>query len=213
MDLKEITSQFNQQLTSLSTGENQLRQLTTELLLGRVHGLKPSVAWHGGTNIGEAVRLYPALSRGWIMAQVGQLCKDVDAKKTLSTDEELKFTCRAILSEHPTLKMEELVVCFDMIRMGKFGKLYERLKSAEILECLRQYEGEIRAQILEDANHQGHHDHTQRMIDNIDPALIAQFINDERVKMKGEGIGTRLKKKLDAYAEYDPSLLDPSNKK
>ena len=36
-----------------------------------------------------------------------------------------------------------------MIRQGKFGKLFERLKTAEILECLRNYEGEVRAEIME----------------------------------------------------------------
>lgn len=36
-----------------------------------------------------------------------------------------------------------------MIRQGKFGKLFERLKTAEILECLRKYEGEVRVEIME----------------------------------------------------------------
>lgn len=141
------------------------------------------------------------------MAQVGKLCKDMDATKTLSTDEELLFTCRAIITEHPTLKLEEIAVCFDMIRMGKFGKLYGRLKTAEILECLRQYEGEIRAEIMETKVKQMHIDHTQAMMDTIDPALIARFISDKRVEMKKDGIGSRLRRELDKYAEYDESLL------
>ena len=32
-----------------------------------------------------------------------------------------------------------------MVRQGKFGKLFGRLKSAEILEFIRQYEGEVRS--------------------------------------------------------------------
>ena len=35
-----------------------------------------------------------------------------------------------------------------MVRQGKFGKLFERLKSAEILEFIRQYEGEVRTEVM-----------------------------------------------------------------
>ena len=189
MDLKETDLQLNRQTILLLTGKAQF--------------ISPEQAWHAGTNIQKAVREAPELCRGWIMAEVGRLCKDVDAKKTLSSDEELLFTCRAILSEHVTLKLEEISVCFDMIRMGKFGKLYERLKTAEILECLRRYEGEIRAEILEKNQHNVKNEYVERMIDRIDPELIRDFINDERVIMQGEGVGTRLRKKLDAYAPIE----------
>lgn len=148
------------------------------------------------------------MCRGWIMAQVGKLCRDMDMKKTLSTDEELTFTCRAIIQEHPTLKLEEIAVCFDMIRMGKFGKLYERLKSAEILEYLRRYEGEIRTEIKERDVKQEGLDYTQSMMENIDPKLLAQFVTDSNVTMKPDGIGSRLRRHLDNYAEYDESLLE-----
>ena len=194
MDSKALTSQLNQQ--------------TTLLLTGKIQFLSPAEAWHNGTNIQKSIRIHPEMCRGWIMAQVGRLCKDMDATKTLSTDEELLFTCRAIITEHPTLKLEEIAVCFDMIRMGKFGKLYGRLKTAEILECLRQYEGEIRAEIMETKVKAMHIDHTQSMMDTIDPAIIAKFISDKNVEMKKDGIGSRLRRDLDAYAEYDPSLLD-----
>lgn len=194
MDSKALTSQLNQQ--------------TTLLLTGKVQFLTPAEAWHNGTNIQKAIRIHPEMCRGWIMAQVGKLCKDMDATKTLSTDEELLFTCRSILTEHPTLKLEEIAVCFDMIRMGKFGKLYGRLKTAEILECLRQYEGEIRAEIMETKVKQMHIDHTQAMMDTIDPAIIAKFISDKRVEMKKDGIGSRLRRELDNYAEYDETLLE-----
>lgn len=197
MDSKALTSQLNQQ--------------TTLLLTGKVQFLTPAEAWHNGTNILKAIRIHPEMCRGWIMAQVGKLCKDLDAKKTLSTDEELLFTCRAIIAEHPTLKLEEIAVCFDMIRMGKFGKLYERLKTAEILECLRQYEGDTRAEIMETKVKAMHIDHTQAMMDNIDPAIIAKFISDKRVEMKKDGIGSRLRRELDNYAEYDESLLEKND--
>ena len=168
---------------------------TNSLLKGDIHLIKPDEAWNKGTNIQTAIKVMPDMCRAWIYSQVAQLCKDMNATKTLDTDEQLQFTCRAILQEHPTLKLEEIKVCFDMIRMGKFGKLFERLKSAEILEFLRRYEGEVRSEVLE-RNHQKERDHkAERMLEGIDPLTLKEFIQDSKVKLKPEGIGTRLAKK------------------
>jgi|GEM_PF-3427010 hypothetical protein len=172
-----------------------LRPQTNLLLKGDLHLIKPNDAWNEGTNIQKAVKVMPDLCRGWIYSQVAQLCKDMNCTKTLSTDEELQFTCRAILQEHPTLKLEELKVCFDMIRMGKFGKLFERLKSAEILEFLRRYEGEVRAEVLEQNHQKSQQEESERMADKIEPLTLKQFISDKKVKLRPEGIGTRLAKK------------------
>jgi len=47
------------------------------------------------------------------------------------------------------MKVEEIALVFKMIKQGKFGKLYERLKTAEILEIMMKYEGDVRAELLE----------------------------------------------------------------
>ena len=86
----------------------------------------------------------------WILAEVGRLIKEVDANKTIRDADELKACCEAIIEEHPSIKLEELVHCFDLIKRGRLlPKLFERLKTREILEALRQYEGDIRAEMLE----------------------------------------------------------------
>ena len=128
---------------------SHLKDCTISLITDNRTNYTPLEAWRDGTNIQTAVKHNPAIVRGWILSEVGRLVKEVDANKTLSTDEELQFCCRSILDDHPTLKLEELRTCFNMIRQGKFGKLFERLKTAEILECLRQYEGEVRVEIME----------------------------------------------------------------
>jgi len=181
MDLKETTL--------------ALKPQTNSLLKGEITFVNAADAWHKGTNIQTAVKLMPDLCRGWIYSQVAQLCKDMDMTKTLNTDEQLQFTCRAILEEHPTLKLEELKACFDMIRMGKFGKLFERLKSAEILEFLRRYEGEVRSEVLEKKYHNDRMKQTQRMMEGVDPLTLKEFIKDTNVILKPDGIGTRLAKK------------------
>lgn len=155
--------------------------------------ITPADAWHHGTNLAQAVRLHPSEVRAWIYAEVAKLCKDVDATKTITTDEQLQFTCRAILDDHPTIKVEEVRAAFDMVRMGKFGKLYERLKTAEILDALRRYEGEIRTDILEQQRPARTFEQSlQRLklshhIDNIDTSPQPRG---------GEGAGARLKARI-----------------
>ena len=132
--------------------------------------------------------------RMWLLTEVGKLVRDIDAKKTIANDEEMKFTCRAIIAEHPTLKMEELVIVFNEIRMGKFGKLFERLKTAEILECIRQYEGNVRAEVIERQQHQMKVAHNAPSDRKLAPLNLAALLDDatEPVPQPKQGIGTRL---------------------
>tara|TARA_R100000654_G_scaffold14432_2_gene31042 strand:+ start:7892 stop:8344 length:453 start_codon:yes stop_codon:yes gene_type:complete len=147
------------------------------------------------------MKINPVHERGirlWLLTEVGRLCKMIDANKTLSTDEELQMCCRAIINDFPALKIEEVRTCFDMIIQGKFGKLYERLKTAEILECLRQYEGEVRAPILERHMHnqkhkelewsQQHEKTFKKIVDSLDIKTIQN--------KSDKGLGSRLKKTL-----------------
>lgn len=142
----------------------------------------------------QAIRL-------WIVTEVGRLCKMVDANKTLSTDEELKMCCRAIVEDFPALKLEEVRTCFDMIIQGKFGKLYERLKTADILECLRKYEGDVRAPILERQMQNQKWSMQESMGDAIKQSKeVQQVVSKLDVttpkKPKDSGLGQRVKKRL-----------------
>ena len=173
---------------------SQLTPLSTLLIMGnQLATIAPADAWHNGTNLKRAVRLHPAEVRAWLYAEVAKLCKDIDANKTLGSDEELQFTCRAILDDFPAVKMEEIRAAFDMIRMGKFGKLYERLKTAEILDALRRYEGEVRADILEQQRPARTFEQSLQVlklshhIDNIDTTPQPKG---------GEGVGARLRKTI-----------------
>lgn len=131
-----------------------LKPITTSLLRGERVDLDPYKAWTEGTNIKFAIKHHPVETRHWIRLRVAALCKAMDAKKTVSTDEELNWTCQIILRDHPTLKLEEIDVCFDNIRAGKYGPIYERLKAPEILMYLRDYEAQDRCDVLERINNQ-----------------------------------------------------------
>lgn len=166
--------------------------------------ITPEIAWKKGTNIQTAYKHEPTATRAYLVMALGRLIEDVDANKTLRTDDELKFTCRAIMEEHPTMKVEEIALAFDYIRMGKFGKLYERLKTAEILEALRRYEGEIRTIYIES---QIHNEQSFKNEINIMPENIVQDLRESLSTNtdppKGEGIGTRLRKQFDNYSKEE----------
>lgn len=137
------------------------------------------------------------------MSEVSRLCKEISAKATISNDEELIFCVRSIFEEHPTLKLEEIRTCFDMVRKGKFGKLYERLKTPEILDFLRRYEGEVRTEIMERDAHQTQVNWNKKMQETIAESAVADVLRNVDVepakRVEGHGVGSRLRKKLDEW--------------
>lgn len=170
--------------------------------------VKPHDAWSKGTNIISALKDNPAMIRGWVMSEVGRLCKELSAKATISSDEELIFCVNSIFEEHPTLKLEEVRACFDMVRKGKFGKLYERLKTPEILEFLRRYEGEIRVDILERQMDTTRYESEKTTTENIEASPIRKILealpdNEPPKKVEGHGLGSRLRKRLDEFSPTD----------
>tara|TARA_R100001510_G_C7522820_1_gene117601 strand:- start:15 stop:620 length:606 start_codon:yes stop_codon:yes gene_type:complete len=180
-----------------------LKPYTDTFLKDNTQAVTPAEAWHLGTNIRTAHRLYPPMIRGWVMSEVSRLCKEISAKTTISNDEELIFCVRSIFEEHPTLKLEEIRACFDMVRKGKFGKLYERLKTPEILEFLRRYEGEIRTEIMERDAHQMRVQWNEKMKASIADTAVEDVLRNVKVEpakqVEGHGVGSRLRKKLDEW--------------
>jgi predicted transcriptional regulator len=80
------------------------------------------------------------------------LLEFVDANKTLSTAKEIEFTVTAIIEDYPAMSIEEVILVFSRIKKGEYGKYYERFKTPEILEAIRLYESEDRAEMLEKHN-------------------------------------------------------------
>ena len=69
-----------------------------------------------------------------------------------STAEEIAFTVTAIIDDYPAITVEEVILVFSRIKKGEYGKYYERFKTPEILEAIRLYESEDRAEMLEKHN-------------------------------------------------------------
>jgi hypothetical protein len=176
-DLKKTTSQRTDLATLLKTDNFPTR---------------PSEAFYDGTSLQAAVKEYPSLVRGWMLAEVGKLCKDMDMSKTLKSDEEIQFCCRSIIEDHPTVTLQEMRLCFNMVRQGKFGKLYERLKTAEILDCLRNYESEIRTQVIEDRISKQRSEMFERSERKLEPLNLKDLVKDSPLPTP-QGGGTRIR--------------------
>ena len=110
------------------------------------------------------MRTDPKIVKMYLAIELKKLVDFIDAKKTIKNDEELIFTIESIMEERPTMKIEEVARVFRMIKQGKFGKLYERLKTQEILEIMGVYESEYRSSELEKIHKENQHQfgNTQR---------------------------------------------------
>ena len=110
----------------------------------------PKEAFKEGLNVRKALRVQPQQTKQILCALVMDLCQFVDAKRTLTTDEDIIYTVEAIIEGYPILTIEEFRLICDSMKRGQYGKFYERLKLAEIEEAIRHYEGNQRAKVLED---------------------------------------------------------------
>lgn len=111
--------------------------------------LTPTEAFTNGVNIRTALREQPQQTRGALVNMIGDLCRFIDAKRTLTTDSDIAFTVETIIDKYPALKLEEFRLICDGLKRGEYGKFYERLKLAEIEEAIKQYEGSTKAEVLE----------------------------------------------------------------
>jgi hypothetical protein len=148
-----------------------------------------STAFFQGTNVRTALRIQPEETRMALVKMVADLVQWVDAKKTLNSTEEITFTVEAILQQLPAMTLEEIRMAFDQIKMGKF-KLYERLKTAEILDCLMKVDA-ARAELLERRHmydaHQGQQVMTQMLARTMNEGTVKQLVQDLKLPEDEDG--------------------------
>jgi superfamily II DNA or RNA helicase len=112
----------------------------------------PSELFKDGTNMRLAKNQDHTSLKIILIKELNDLLEFVDANKTLSTAEEVAFTVTAIIEDYPAMSIEEVILVFSRIKKGEYGKYYERFKTPEILEAIRLYESEDRAEMLEKHN-------------------------------------------------------------
>jgi hypothetical protein len=112
----------------------------------------PSELFKDGTNMRLAKNQDHTSLKIILIKELNDLLEFVDANKTLSTAKEIEFTVTAIIEDYPAMSIEEVILVFSRIKKGEYGRYYERFKTPEILEAIRLYESEDRAEMLEKHN-------------------------------------------------------------
>lgn len=166
--------------------QNSLQLISKAGMLALDH----STAFFQGTNVRTALRMDPVETRATLVNMVGDLVKWVDAKKTLQDEAQVIFTVEAILKQLPCMTLEEIRMAFDLMKMGKLGKFYERLKTAEILECLMKVDA-ARADLLERRHmydaHQGQQVMTQMLSRTMNEGTVKQLVQDLKLPEDTDG--------------------------
>lgn len=129
------------------TERDQMRIRSTTMSLHRISGtgladIKPEDAWVHGTNVKTALKYNPTETRAALVLMVGDVCKFIDAKKTLETAADFIFCVEALLDQFPAMKLEEWRIVTQRMKMGYYGKYYERLKVAEFADAFVAHETE-----------------------------------------------------------------------
>ena len=108
----------------------------------------PQECWEQGTNIKTALRVMPEETRAAVISMIKKTVDQIDAKKTLSSFEDIALCAEMIFEVFPVLKLEELKLICQRMVTGYYGNFFERVKIQEFRECIVKHEAE-RAPILE----------------------------------------------------------------
>jgi len=88
-------------------------------------------------------------ARQLIIKKLVDVISYVDANKTIRGDENLIATSDMILEYALTWNIEEILRVLDRLKLGHYGKFYERLQGPEIIEAMKIYELNERGDIME----------------------------------------------------------------
>lgn len=121
-----------------------------------------------GTRIQNLDRINPKALRAYLTVALEDLIRTVDANKTISTNDGVSFAVEALITQWPTMTLEEFFYVFNRIKMGsikevdektksatmKVLKFYERLKLAEINEVIGIYQASEYSECMEERNNE-----------------------------------------------------------
>ena len=74
-----------------------------------------------------------------LLSQLERLVRAVNATRSFQTQEDLQDAVGDIIEIFPSLKIEEILLCFKHIRQGKY-ELYGNLTTNTLIKCLHEYE-------------------------------------------------------------------------
>mgnify|MGYP003678971262 FL=1 len=117
------------------------KQLNGLITLGsdisRVHSAK--TAFKEGLTLQTAKKLDKRAVSLLILTQLKRLVKAVNATRSFNDNEDMMDAVEDIIEVFPSLKVEEIMICFKYIRQGRY-ELYGSLNSSTLMKSLHAYE-------------------------------------------------------------------------
>ena len=99
----------------------------------------PATAFNEGIVLQSANKHEPGEIRMLLLSQLQRLVSGVNATRSFKTKEDYQDCVEDILEVFPSLKIEEILICFKHIRQGKYD-LYGTLCTGAIIKSLHAYE-------------------------------------------------------------------------
>ena len=96
-------------------------------------------AFSGGLVIQSAYKADEVSTRALLFSQLEKLTRSVNATRSFQTESDLRDAVEDIIEIFPSLKIEEILLCFKHIRQGKY-ELYGNLTTNTLIKCLHNYE-------------------------------------------------------------------------
>ena len=131
---KEVSSKDSQTLV-LRTQLDGLITLGSDI--SRVHS--PKTAFKEGLTLQTAKKLDKRAVSILILTQLKRLVKAVNATRSFNDNEDMMDAVEDIIEVFPSLKVEEIMICFKYIRQGRY-ELYGSLNSSTLMKSLHAYE-------------------------------------------------------------------------
>jgi hypothetical protein len=111
--------------------------ITLGSTISRIHS--PKTAFKEGLTLQTAKKLDKRAVSILILTQLKRLVKAVNATRSFNDNEDMMDAVEDIIEVFPSLKVEEIMICFKYIRQGRY-ELYGSLNSSTLMKSLHAYE-------------------------------------------------------------------------
>jgi len=130
----------------LKSKKQELQKLHKTHLTGLIkavnsvaRNLTTKEAFTQGIVIQSAHKVDGSSTRALLFSQIEKLVRSVNATRGFQTEGDIQDAVEDIIEIFPSLKMEEILLCFKYIRQGKY-ELYGNLTTNTLIKCLHNYE-------------------------------------------------------------------------
>lgn len=149
-----LLSKEQQTETNLTLNKHLTGLIENSREIARVHTC--ATAFEQGIVLQTANKLDATKTKLMLLAELERLVRAVNATRSFQSQEDLQDAIDDIIEIFSSLKVEEILVAFKMIRQGKF-ELFGNLTTNTLIKCLHKYELENTIPLREQQHtvHQG----------------------------------------------------------